>query len=306
MGRSRGSHGRAAWLVLFALACVAAVSAQTDAPLKTPRHPDFPLQDEAPLEPYELSEGKITVIVPKGYEALAQRDLDDVKRCLANIPQFLHMDPLFDGLIWKTYQSSKGFHGGFYIPGTGSYFARTPDIVMFFNAMKNNPWWDTKDPKYCGNAHEFTHYVVDGRPIPRWANEGLADFMQDSFGGQFVFTYDDSSWTGPDFHGKHANMPFANLSQGVSADESSPQFQAWWYRTGTCFWLGLDQKFGAGTMEKALTLLGALRYWSNGTVVADKECTRIFVNQVLMKAVPDKAALETYLATFGFSEGKDY
>jgi hypothetical protein len=296
----------AASLILFMLVSISLGNAQTDSSKKIPLHPEFPMQDETPLQPVELTEGKITIIVPKGYEILAQHDLEDVQRCMTNIPKFLHMEPLFDGLIWKTYQSSKGFHGGFYIPGTGSYYARTPDIDMFFNALKNNPNWDRNDETFCWNAHEFTHYVVDGRPIPSWANEGLADFTQDTFWGFSVFTFSDTSWVGPDFHGKTTEMPFADLSQNASMDPTSPQFQAWWYRTGNCFWRGLEKKFGSGTIEKTLTMLGKLRYWNNGTQTANKECTKIFINDVLMKAVADKAAMAQYLRIFGFSAGKDY
>lgn len=278
-----------------------------------PQKPAFPLKDEKNIQPVELKSGNITVIVPKGYEAIGQVQLKDMQYCMNLIPDFLQIEPAYNGIISKTYITTYANQGsGSYAPNTGRILnARLENqLQMDLADVQQNPiqgFYANSSPTYCSNSHEFTHYVVDTRPIPLWANEGIAEYTQ-SFtqkGSKDYFECKDNGWYGQDFWGDNQKklFPFSDLSKDYQVnDPSNIQYSPKWYNTAYCFWNGIDTDFGVPMRENILKTLGS--YYNFNQLV---DYTNFFINKILLKvAAQDKSKMMQYLTKFGFIAGKDY
>ena len=278
---------------------------------KTPQKPAFPLPNEKPIQHVELQDGNITVIVPSGYQTLADIQAKDLGNCIKIVPQFLHMQPMYNGIVAETYVSNDGTNLGYYAGNGTMFYKRSEDNIQIdLQQALHSPtqgFYAQSGLNYCANSHEFTHYVVDGRPLPSWANEGLAEYTQ-SFtqaGSKDYLTCTESGWYGQDFWGDNQkkNFGFSDLSAPYSNDvNAGPQFGPKWYRTGFCFWQGIEKNFSISERDNVLTALGKLKQ----SDYVGQDYTSVFINEVLMKNIADTDKLKEYLAKFGFQEGKNY
>lgn len=213
--------------VLFAILCPA------------PKVPPFPLENEVPITPYKLQQDNYIVIVPEGFEEQAAKRMSDLKHCQKAVPEFTGVSPLWNGFIWKVYLKSSGDGGSWYFKGV---------VYTAYDPSENNINEDSvvinasTDDGHCAAAHEFTHYVLDRRPIPLWAEEGLAEMASDSLDPDGhaawpICTEDGIKETNPN---KPSFYKYEDLSKMYTDDNGGL-----WYQTAECFWIFFDVTFGA-------------------------------------------------------------
>jgi hypothetical protein len=130
---------------------------------------------------YQISEsGQFAVIVPTGYELLAEKHLDDLQYCFPLLKEQLGLVPFYNKVyvVFPLAKESKSYAA----TSTSSiYYYRTEDqldsVLRSFKKRSDEGLDFGVGSDSCLNAHEFTHIFTGELHLPRWANEGIATYM---------------------------------------------------------------------------------------------------------------------------------
>jgi len=106
------------------------------------------------------------------------------------------------------------------------------------------------EEKVCLNSHEMTHVFVSDTQIPLWANEGLATYAEKEFGRYGAeIECRENGWYGPDYYGGDKEHPYSDLSKSLG---ESGEPGIYWYYTGYCFWVYIQEKYGESAITEIL------------------------------------------------------
>lgn len=212
-------------------------------------------QDCVPKEKFSvLSNGRFSVIVPKGYELLAEKNLEDLQHCYPLIKEFLGIEPFHKKTYLKIEISTTGENRGF-SDMVGINYLRSPEnIDMDLKEVQTNNsegFLYRSSLDYCANTHEFVHVFVGHlQLLPDWANEGIAEYTQKHIqnGSKDHFECRDDGWYGKDFWGdnKEKQFPFSDLDTEL--------YENGGYRTALCFWEFVDTNYGRESIPKIFQL----------------------------------------------------
>ena len=275
-----------------------------------PIMPDYPLPDEIEIEPVQLEDSKIRVIVPGGYEALGEKHLQDLKYCFPLVGRFLPIKSFWDGIILKIYAKRPDSNRGGYYQSGRIMYARTRDMLDLDleNVLTNDPdgFLYQSSPSYCANTHEFTHYMLAHTPLPLWAEEGIAEYSQkfNQPGSKDRIECRDNGWYGRDYWGddEYKLFPYSDLSREAG---ERPGDGPKWYSSAMCFWELFDSAFGEVTRHEIFKKLSDIRNRNMFERIREKNA--IFIQKILYEIVRDHVTLTEHLQKFGFSNyGDDF
>ena len=138
-------------------------------------------------------------------------------------------------------------------------YATSPGIVNictiegYQSTIANIDYFRKKinEEKVCLNLHEMTHVFVAETPIPMWANEGLATYAEKEFDpSRAEVECRENGWYGPSYYGgDDIEQPYSDLSK-PSGQNGEPGI--YWYYTGYCFWIYIQERYGESTIPKIL------------------------------------------------------
>ncbi|MBI2583840.1 MAG: hypothetical protein HYW25_04185 [Candidatus Aenigmarchaeota archaeon] len=215
-----------------------------------------------------LEEGMFSVIVPKGYELLGEKHLEDLGYCYKLISGFLGIKPYYN----RTFLIINVTERNDPKAGTGEAFFNTMIhyriqewIDMDLRAVEENIPGDflyNLSPGHCANTHEFTHVFVGHLSLPQWANEGIASYAQKPLQQAFLdiecrenSLYQTDYWE----DGKKKLFPYSDLDAGYDVDPNEdPATVALWYSTARCFWEYVDETYGREKMKEIFQKLNTI------------------------------------------------
>lgn len=292
------------------------ISSRKDANLRLPDPPEaFAMDNELEIEPVtlETSDKKIRVIIPKGYEELGQKHMQDLEYCFQIVPKFVGVTPYYDGIILKEYITKDGTGQGSGGGGVIWYARSQESIDLDLQAVRdNNPegFLYKSGPEYCANTHEFVHNVLAYRPIPSEFNEGIAEYTQKHTqkGSKDSFECRENGWYGADLWGGHSALTLFPYNL-LPTEEERSQFGggAKMYHTALCQWELFDKKFGADTRKKVFERLNEY-IWKDGvikrgdTIVSEndfRDFNKIFIEDILFSVVGE-SEIKPFLEKFGY------
>ncbi len=143
---------------------------------------DFYKESVGPMSLIETD--NIQVLVPEGYEELGYAHAEDLANCQKLFNNYFDSTPSPSIIKLKHFQSRDGLSQGFAL--FGFIFYKSGDLPMALDDVQNNHpdgFLFNRGAEYCANSHEFAHAYFNGAPMPPWANEGLAQYMQYKFQG---------------------------------------------------------------------------------------------------------------------------
>ena len=135
-----------------------------------------------------------------------------------------------------------------------AYSSASPfGIINFWHSIPANIDYfreKIEEEKICLNFHEITHVFVSKTPIPGWANEGLATYAEKEFNkyGAEVECR-ENGWYGSGYYGGTIEQPYSDLSK-PPGQNGEPGI--YWYYTGYCFWVFIQERYGDSAMIEIL------------------------------------------------------
>lgn len=118
--------------------------------------------------------------------------------------------------------------------------------------MENIDYFRKKieEEEVCLNLHEMTHVFVSKTPIPWWANEGLATYAEGEFDpSREKIECRENEWYGSGYYGGMIEQPYSDLSK-PPGQNGEPNI--YWYYTGCCFWIFIQERYGDNAMIEIL------------------------------------------------------
>ncbi|OGJ42010.1 hypothetical protein A3I58_01575 [Candidatus Peregrinibacteria bacterium RIFCSPLOWO2_02_FULL_39_10] len=198
---------------------------------------------------YKISEsGQFAVIVPTGYELLAEKHLDDLQYCFPLLKEQLGLVPFYNKVyvVFPLADESKSYAS----TSTSSiYYYRTKDQLdsaqKSFKKRSDEGLNFGVGPDSCINAHEFTHIFTGELHLPRWANEGIAEYMIT----QMPDVKDKPSYCADDvLHFKSLKdekfEPYSDLSKSFGVPDVDESNEDYLYETGACVFDYISEKYG--------------------------------------------------------------
>ncbi len=240
---------------------------------------DFCPRDCKPGEQFTLlKDGRFDVVVPKGYELLGEKHLQDLEYCYELISEFLGITPSYNVIVLKISINSEGRNSGAAGSNTIFYEKSQENIVADLNDVKaNNPggFLYKSSPTYCANTHEFVHVFVGHLSLPGWADEGIAEYAQKNImaGSKDYFECREDGWYGKDYWGDDKEKLFA-FSELDESPDNAEGGEAKWYRTAMCFWEYVDKTYGKESIKQV--------FQRNDKLIKENRFYKNFVNEVLV------------------------
>jgi len=268
----------------------------------------YPDYNEVELEPVIIKENKFKVIVPKGYEKIGEKHLQDIGYCWDIVPAFLGLkDPYWDGINVKIMISKDGASYGMANQSMGTIkYVRSQENINddLDDILTNNEagFFYKSSPVYCANSHEFTHIMTSKMYLPSWAEEGIAEYSQqiNQPGSKENIKCLNDGWYGIDYWNdmEEKEFEYSDLSEQYDLLESGEG--AKWYATAMCFWQDFDKEFGYKKRQKIFEKLAEERE----IIYTDR--TPILINDFIKREFQNEKKIEEFLLKFGFEKGIDY
>ena len=197
---------------------------------------------------YQMFEsGQFAVIVPTGYELLAQEHLKDLQYCFPLLKEQLGLTPFYNKVyvVFPLAQDSKSYAA---TSASSIYYYRTKDqldsALRSIKKRADGGLTSAVGPDKCMNAHEFTHIFTGELHLPRWANEGIATYATT----QMPDVKEKSSYCADDglrFKSSSGEKfaPYSDLSKSLGAvvDETNEDNL---YETGSCVFDYIAKNYG--------------------------------------------------------------
>jgi len=211
---------------------------------------------EPVAEPHEIKKEWLgfVAIYPAEYDALASLAIADNALCSQNMEPYLGISTPYP-VIQRGVISD--FYFGWHSMANG--ISSGAPVEGYENLMDRvQEFWEAAHMGQCRNAHEMTHLFLGDVPMPGWLNEGLATIMESTERSGYYRPLNhecrENGWYGPDFEGVTREVPYQDL---MVFDTSIPRI--YYYYTGSCFWIYLEQNFGLDDIQQILQQTVAYR-----------------------------------------------
>lgn len=208
--------------------------------------------DTPAADPHEvkLQKDQFFIISPVEHEVLVSSYLYDLVHCAANVGAYLGID--VPDWVTRRLLNSDGFSGS----SAGGNVIMTSGTNETFTLHRANlmDWWRHLRAGGCLDPHEMTHVLLGDTPLPYWFNEGLATFMEDDSRSQYRFPMTaecllaENSFVS-NYYGSPEVLPYMNL-MNENYDPTVPGIYYYW--TGACLWVYLEQTYGADVIPKVV------------------------------------------------------
>ncbi|MFA4891718.1 MAG: hypothetical protein WC604_05245 [Candidatus Gracilibacteria bacterium] len=186
---------------------------------------------------YEMFEsGQFAVIVPTGYELLAEKHLEDLQYCFPLLKEQLGLVPFYNKVyvVFPLAEESKSYAS---TSSSSIYYYHTKDqldsLQKSFRKRTDEGLNSGVGPDSCTNAHELTHIFTGELHLPRWANEGIATYVA----AQAPDYCEDDG-----LHFKSFFAPYSDLSKSLGDVEESNEHYL--YETGACVFDYIAKNYG--------------------------------------------------------------
>jgi hypothetical protein len=242
---------------------------------------------------FVLEEKQLSVLVPKGYEALAEPYMTDLKYCFPLIKEFLGgITPYHDHVFLQTRIAEKNLG---YSNGIGLFYNRTQSNMDFDLDMvvQNNPegFLYKSSPTFCADTHEFVHVFTYHylSYFPSWTFEGIAEYTQKNIqkGSKDHLECKSNGIYVTDYWGDGKKKVFPYIAMGSDFDNDTPSFGPMWYATGMCFWEDIDQVYGR---EKFLEIFKRMQDFGEVNIPYTGEVAsqNLFFDDILVPVLGDQ------------------
>lgn len=239
------------------------------------------------------TEKQLSVMVPKGYEALLDPYLRDLKYCVPLIKEFLGgMTPYYNHVFLLTRVSEKNMG---YSNGIGLFYDRTQSNMDFDLDMvvQNNQegFLYKSSPTFCADTHEFVHVFTHHYQsyFPSWTFEGIAEYTQKNIqkGSKDHLECKSNGIYGTDYWGDGKKKVFPYIAMGSDFDRDTPSFGPMWYATGMCFWEDIEQTYGR---EKFLEIFKRMQDFGEVNIPYTGEAAsqKLFFDDILIPVLGDQ------------------
>ncbi len=196
---------------------------------------------------YQIFEsGQFAVVVPTGYELLAEEHLSDLQYCFPLLKEQLGLVPFYNKVyvVFPLAQESKAYAATSF---SSIYYYRTKDqldsAIRSIKKRADGGLTAAVGSDKCMNAHEFTHIFTGELHLPRWANEGIAIYVTT----QIPDVKDKPSYCASDglrfksVKGENF-IPYSDLSKSIGEVEESNEHYL--YETASCVFDYIAKNYG--------------------------------------------------------------
>ncbi|MEK7159723.1 MAG: hypothetical protein AAB766_04465 [Patescibacteria group bacterium] len=241
----------------------------------------------------KYNDGQFNVIVPVGYEALAKKNLADMKNCFPLLEKTLGMTPYYDQLYLTFVLGDE--NKDFASPEASSvYYYRTKKSLDSELKRDETGRGSEVGADICNNGHELTHIFTGQLNLPHWASEGIATYAAMKNSSTKLVCYDEGWKLSGSYAQTQIVKSYADLNKSWNSKEVNAQNN--WYNTAACVFVRLEQKYGA---DKVIQLLKTFEKYATTHEPdmkigdgLDRFSSKVFIESGIIEVLGDKAKLE--------------
>ncbi|MFA5887489.1 MAG: hypothetical protein WC852_02155 [Candidatus Nanoarchaeia archaeon] len=198
----------------------------------------------------KVSDGRFTVVLPAGYDALAEFTLHTLNQCYNNITAFLDFEPFRPRVGIKVYEQAHGSSAGIgeiehisMAQSRATLDRETADLSRLEDELELMPC-----PNIFLMGHELIHLTTKGITSEnRGLNEGIARYVEQQL--MYDYLMDSEVYTFTQcFEDNYDGIPYANLSSSPTDLISLGTY----YQTGLCFWKDYVNEYGYANFTKLM------------------------------------------------------
>lgn len=198
----------------------------------------------------KASDGRFTVLLPSGYDELAEFTARAMKQCYNNVTAFLGYEPFKLRVGIQILEQASGSSAAV---GDLEYVQMSQDRTTLDRETRDLSRLEEEMTEIpCPNiflmGHEFVHVATTGVLSENWGiKEGIAKYVEQQL--MYDYLMDGEVYTFTQcFEDNYDGIPYADLSRGPHEIYELGDY----YQTGLCFWKDFVNTYGYANFTKLM------------------------------------------------------